>query len=72
MFAKPGALALSALLLHARGLLPVALIWTNHIGVDRLLGCGLKYADGFKWTHLGRLGKGEATSPCQESQARPA
>jgi hypothetical protein len=37
---------------------PVALIWVNHIGVDRLLGYGLKYADGFKWTHLGRMGAG--------------
>jgi hypothetical protein len=38
-------------------LLPVALIWANHIGVDRLLGYGLKYAEGFGWTHLGRQGK---------------
>jgi hypothetical protein len=51
-------LALAALLLHARLLLPVALIWINHIGVDRLLGYGLKYADGFKWTHLSGLGPG--------------
>ena len=38
-------------------LLPIALIWANHIGVDRLLGYGLKYADGFGWTHLGRVGR---------------
>ena len=25
------------------GLLPYALIWVNHIGVDRLLGYGLKF-----------------------------
>jgi Domain of unknown function (DUF4260) len=71
-YVLPGALALSALLLRAHGLLPIALIWVNHIGVDRLLGYGLKYADGFKWTHLGRLGKGEATSPSGDSQVRPA
>jgi hypothetical protein len=27
----------------------------NHIGVDRLLGYGLKYPAGFRWTHLGTL-----------------
>lgn len=61
----PGILALLAFLLHARELLPVSLIWVNHIGVDRLLGYGLKYSDGFGFTHLGRLGKREATSPAQ-------
>ena len=30
----------------------LALIWTAHIGVDRLFGYGLKYADSFKHTHL--------------------
>src|SRR6202051_4587483 len=54
-YTGPGALALSALLLHAYALLPFALIWANHIGVDRLMGYGLKYADGFGFTHLGRL-----------------
>jgi hypothetical protein len=53
----PGMLALAALVLHARGLAPVALIWINHIGVDRLLGIGLKYAEGFGFTHLGRVGR---------------
>lgn len=50
----PAVLAGGALLFHAHGLLPAALIWTNHIGVDRALGYGLKYATGFGWTHLGR------------------
>lgn len=59
-YALPIVLALAALLLHTRGVLPVALIWANHIGVDRLLGYGLKYADGFGWTHLGRIGKRKA------------
>ena len=31
----------------------LALIWTAHIGLDRLLGYGLKYPDGFSRTHLG-------------------
>lgn len=52
----PGVLAMSAFLLHANSLLPVALIWANHIGVDRLLGYGLKYSNGFGWTHLGLIG----------------
>ena len=52
----PATLAVSALLLHTPALVPVALIWINHIGVDRLMGYGLKYPNGFKWTHLGKLG----------------
>lgn len=64
-YVLPGMLALCAVLLHARGLLPFALIWVNHIGVDRLLGYGLKYSDGFGFTHLGRLVKREATLPAR-------
>jgi len=61
----PITLALAALLLHTAGPLPIALIWLNHIGVDRLLGYGLKYPAGFGWTHLGRQGRprGESTLP---------
>jgi hypothetical protein len=33
----------------------LALIWLAHIGVDRLLGYGLKYPTAFKDTHLGRV-----------------
>lgn len=35
----------------------IALIWTAHIGLDRLLGYGLKYSVGFSHAHLGRLGR---------------
>jgi hypothetical protein len=56
-YVVPGTLAACALLLNAPALLPFALIWANHIGVDRLMGYGLKYSEGFGWTHLGRLGK---------------
>ena len=35
----------------------LALIWFVHIGVDRMLGYGLKYPEGFKLTHLGTIGK---------------
>jgi hypothetical protein len=34
-----------------------ALIWFAHVGFDRALGYGLKYASGFSDTHLGRIGK---------------
>ena len=54
-YTLPITLALSALALHANSLLPLALIWVNHIGVDRLMGYGLKYSNGFGWTHLSRM-----------------
>lgn len=31
----------------------LALIWLAHIGMDRMLGFGLKYGTGFGHTHLG-------------------
>ena len=37
-------------------LLGLAAIWAAHIGFDRVLGYGLKYASGFNDTHLGRIG----------------
>jgi hypothetical protein len=33
----------------------VALVWFAHIGMDRLVGYGLKYTSGFKDTHLDRV-----------------
>jgi hypothetical protein len=33
----------------------IALIWFAHIGIDRLLGYGLKYPTAFKDTHFQRL-----------------
>jgi uncharacterized protein DUF4260 len=56
-YATPVTLAVCALALGAQGLLPIALIWANHIAVDRLLGFGLKYTAGFGWTHLGPIGR---------------
>jgi hypothetical protein len=37
--------------------LSIAMIWLAHIGIDRALGYGLKYATGFGFTHLGRIGR---------------
>lgn len=47
------------LLAHATAqpiLLPLAYVWAAHIGFDRVLGYGLKYASSFGDTHLGRTG----------------
>lgn len=41
-------------------LLSVALIWAAHIGLDRLLGYGLKLPTGFRHTHLGLIGRGKS------------
>ncbi|MCD0415962.1 DUF4260 domain-containing protein [Rubrivivax sp. JA1024] len=38
----------------------VAMIWLAHIGFDRALGYGLKYNTGFRFTHLGLIGKAPA------------
>jgi hypothetical protein len=54
-YVTPATLAVTALLLKSPALLPYALIWMNHIGLDRLLGYGLKYPQGFRFTHLGKL-----------------
>lgn len=35
----------------------LSLIWLAHIGMDRMLGYGLKTTKGFKHTHLGEIGK---------------
>nr|WP_314074087.1 DUF4260 domain-containing protein [uncultured Roseococcus sp.] len=42
---------------QAPQILAVGLIWVAHIGLDRTLGYGLKYTDGFGVTHLGLVGK---------------
>jgi hypothetical protein len=59
-YVVPGVLAAMALVMHNITMTHVALIWINHIGVDRFLGLGLKYSEGFGFTHLGRLGGGGA------------
>ncbi len=37
--------------------LSIAIVWLAHIGMDRMLGFGLKYETSFADTHLGRIGK---------------
>lgn len=54
-YTGPIALAAAALLLHQPRLLPYAYLWFHHIGLDRLLGYGLKYPYDFGQTHLKAL-----------------
>ena len=53
----PAALGAAGLALGAPTMQAAALIWIAHIGLDRALGYGLKYATGFGDTHLGRIGR---------------
>lgn len=43
--------------LSAPTLLCAGIIWCAHIGFDRALGYGLKYSEGFGFTHLGHIGR---------------
>ena len=51
----PLVLGAAGLLTGADVAVQVALIWLAHIGLDRLLGFGLKYPSAFRDTHLQRL-----------------
>jgi hypothetical protein len=44
-------------------LLGVGLIWCAHIGFDRALGYGLKSPEGFRFTHLGKIGRDQPPQP---------
>ncbi len=54
-YALPIALAIAALALNLPTLLLIALIWFAHIGMDRVMGYGLKYTTEFKDTHMQRV-----------------
>jgi hypothetical protein len=53
----PIVLTVVGLLFGDLPVLGVAMIWLAHIGIDRALGYGLKYGNGFGFTHLGRIGR---------------
>jgi hypothetical protein len=57
-----GALAVLAAgaFLSAPIAITAGMIWVAHIGFDRALGYGLKYSAGFKFTHLGIIGRERA------------
>lgn len=54
-YALPIALGVVGVLWGSSTTVQVALIWVAHIGLDRLLGYGLKYPTAFKDTHLQRV-----------------
>ncbi len=51
-YIAPALLAVAGFLTATPLLYLVALIWTAHIGFDRMIGAGFKYATGFSATHL--------------------
>ena len=51
-YIAPFALAVIGYFLATPLLLALATVWAAHIGLDRLLGYGLKYATAFRDTHL--------------------
>lgn len=53
----PAGMALAAWLAHLPLGMAVALAWFAHVGMDRLLGYGLKHGDAFRHTHLGWIGR---------------
>ena len=55
-YPAPALLGGIALAVHSKAAVAVALVWFAHIGMDRLLGYGLKHDDGFTHTHLGIIG----------------
>ena len=69
-YVTPATLAAMAILMKSPGLLPYAFIWINHIGVDRLMGYGLKYPQGFSFTHLGRVGRAKQENAGRAEQAK--
>jgi hypothetical protein len=54
-YAGPVALGVVGVLGGYETAAQIALIWLAHIGIDRMLGYGLKYPTGFKDTHLQRV-----------------
>jgi hypothetical protein len=56
-YMAPMTLMITGFALSSPLVLSIAMIWLAHIGIDRALGYGLKYAAGFSFTHLGRIGR---------------
>jgi hypothetical protein len=52
-YLAPAVLGAVGVLTPSALVLQLALIWAAHIGFDRMIGYGLKYATGFRHTHLG-------------------
>lgn len=54
-YSLPILLLIAGLFLSNSIILAIGLIWSAHIGMDRMLGYGLKYPTDFKDTHLNRV-----------------
>ena len=67
-----GPLALATLSIAMDRSPAVALVWTAHIGFDRLMGYGLKYPTGFGDTHLGPIGRSRSESAGASSSSSAA
>lgn len=50
-----GSILVIGIIIKSDILIQLGIIWTAHIGIDRLMGYGLKYPTDFKDTHLDRL-----------------
>ena len=48
-------LVICGLILSNETVLVIGIIWSAHIGMDRMIGYGLKYSTEFKDTHLNRV-----------------
>ena len=74
-YAWPATLGAAALALTATGAPPtlatlsgiIASAWAFHVGVDRMLGYGLKLPDAFTHTHMGWIGRRTPSSSTARS-----
>jgi len=67
----PALLGLFAMQLPAPLAAQLTAIWLAHIGIDRVVGYGLKYSAGFGFTHLGRIGPAARLRDQQGDAPRP-
>lgn len=51
----PATLAVSGIYLNDNMFIHIAIIWFAHIGMDKMVGYGLKYSSSFKHTHFDRI-----------------
>ncbi|KXG09469.1 hypothetical protein AT864_02188 [Anoxybacillus sp. P3H1B] len=54
-YSLPIGAVILGVLLSSEVVLEIGLIWSAHIGMDRMIGYGLKYPTHFKDTHLNRV-----------------
>lgn len=57
LYALPFLLMLLGVAAGETGCIAAGGLWLAHVGLDRALGYGLKLPEGFRHTHLGRIGR---------------